>query len=62
MVKSEFAFLKSERFWAMVIGAVAAYLESKGCIGEAEHMLILTVSAGFITVRTVDRFGERMSH
>ena len=53
-------FLKSTRFWALVIGAVTLYLQSKGIIGESELTLIGTIVAGFIGVRTVDRFGEKI--
>lgn len=54
-------FLGSTRFWVMVLGAVAVYLEAKGWLGEAERNLIATIVAGFITVRTVDRLGEKVS-
>jgi len=53
-------FLKSTRFWALVIGAVTLYLQGKGIIGESELTLIGTIVAGFIGVRTVDRFGEKI--
>jgi len=53
-------FLKSTRFWALVIGAVTLYLQSKGFIGESELTLIGTIVAGFIGVRTIDRFGEKI--
>lgn len=53
-------FLKSTRFWALVIGAVTLYLQSKGVIGEAELTLIGTIVSGFIGVRTIDRFGEKI--
>lgn len=52
------SFLKSNRFWALVIGAVAVYLEAKGFIGEAERNLIAIISTSFITVRTIDRATE----
>lgn len=54
----DLTFLKSNRFWALVIGAVAVYLEAKGFIGEAERNLIAIISASFITVRTIDRATE----
>jgi len=53
-------FLKSNRFWVMVFGAVALYLQMKGFIGEAELTLIGTIVAGFIGIRTIDRFGEKI--
>lgn len=60
MEKTNFAFLKSERFWVMVAGAVVVYVETKGWIGAAERNLVLALSAGFVGVRTVDRFGEQV--
>ena len=55
------AFLKSNRFWLLVVGAVALYLQQKGFVGEAELALIVTISGGFISIRTVDRFGEQLN-
>jgi len=54
-----FAFLKATRFWALVIGAASVYAEGKGWIGEAEMRLIAGIMAGFVGIRTVDRFGEQ---
>lgn len=50
-----FGFLKATRFWAMVIGAVAIYLEAKGLIGDPEMLLVATLTAGFIGIKTIDR-------
>ena len=44
----------------MIVGAVVLYLKTKGLIGEAETTLIGTILAGFIAVRTVDRFSEKI--
>lgn len=54
-----FDFIKSNRFWAAVIGAVSMYLESKGIIGQAEMILIASIMAAHIGIRTVDRFAEK---
>lgn len=54
-------FIKSNRFWVMVIGALSIYLKARGIIGEPEMALIATISAGFIVVRTVDRLGEEVA-
>ncbi len=59
-IQSQWAFLKSTRFWALVIGAVSLYAQMKGWIGDAEMRLIATLAAGFITVRTVDRAAEKV--
>jgi hypothetical protein len=48
--------LNSTRFWSLVLGSLAIYLETKGLIGEAERNLIDTVLGGYITLRTVDKF------
>jgi hypothetical protein len=53
-------FLKSTRFWALVIGAVTLYLQRRGLIGESEMILIETIVSGFIGIRTVDRLGEKV--
>jgi len=54
-----FDFLTSTRFWAMVIGALSIYLQSKGFIGEPEMMLIATITAGFTIVKTADKYGDK---
>jgi len=54
-----FAFLYATRFWALVIGAASIYAQAKGWIGEAEMLLIATVTGGFTIVRTVDRATEQ---
>lgn len=43
----------------MVIAALAVYLQTKGIIGEPEMLLIATITAGFVTVGTIDRFAEK---
>lgn len=48
-------FIYSPRFWAMVIGAVSLYLKAKGIFGDPEMVLITTIMAGFITIKTIDR-------
>lgn len=55
-----YIFLTSTRFWVMLLGALSVYLEAKGWIGEPERNLIATVSAIFITVRSVDRMSEKI--
>ena len=60
-MSEKFAFLTSNRFWALVIGAVALFLKQEGIIDEAVFSLIGTLTAGFIGIRTVDRFGEQQN-
>lgn len=59
MKNSKFEFLTSTRFWSLVIGAVSIYLQTKGFVGEAEMLLIATITSGFIIVKTADRMSEQ---
>lgn len=59
---NKFEFLQSPRFWVMILGTVAVYLEAKGWIGEAERNLIAGLSALFVGIRTADRFGEKIGN
>lgn len=54
------SFFQSTRFWVMVLGAVAVYVQAKGWLGEDERNLIATLAAGFITIKTLDRGAEKM--
>lgn len=51
----KFGFIYSTRFWVMIIGALAIYLQMKGLIGDAEMWLVGTISAGFVGIKTIDR-------
>lgn len=51
----EFKFLTKLRFWSMVIAAVSLYAKTKGWIGDAETVLVASISAGFWITSTVDR-------
>lgn len=52
-------FLKSNRFWAVVIGAVALFLFQEGIITEPVFALIGTITAAFVGIRTIDRASEQ---
>lgn len=60
-MENKFEFLKSTRFWAIVIGAVSVYLKAKGIFGDPEMILIASITAAFTVVRTVDRATEVLS-
>lgn len=53
-------FLKSERFWAIVLNAVVLYLQQKDLIGIEELALITAIIAPFVVVGTVDRVGKNI--
>jgi len=59
-MNERFEFLQSNRFWVLVIGAVVLYLETKGLIGEAERTLVVTMAGGFIGIKSIDRFSEKV--
>ena len=55
----DLSFLKSNRFWALVVGCATLFVEG----GFTLDSLLRALSAlclGFIGVRTVDRFGEKV--
>lgn len=58
-MQKKLEFLKSPRFWVLVIGSLAMYLQVKGIIGEPERNLIMTIAGGFIGIRTIDRASEQ---
>jgi uncharacterized membrane protein len=57
-------FLKSTRFWVMIIGAASAVLIDPSFATaqwyESLGKFLSIVAAGFITVRTVDRASEKL--
>jgi len=55
-------FLFSNRFWMLVLLAAAVYLKSAGFTLDANALAeaLMTLSGGFVTVRTADRFSEKM--
>lgn len=53
-------FLKSNRFWAVVLNAIVVYLQQRGFIGEAELALVTAILAPFVIIRTADRFSEKI--
>ena len=56
----DISFLKSNRFWALIIGALVYYGKMKGFIGDAEMVLLETILGGFIAVKTTDRAAEQI--
>lgn len=45
----------------MIIGATIVYLEAKGWIGEAERNLAVTIAGGFFTVKTADKYVDKLA-
>lgn len=52
-------FLKSNRFWSIVIAALSVYAQAKGWIGDPEMVLIATITGGYVAVRTIDRSSDK---
>jgi len=55
-----FPFLVSNRFWKIVIAALAIFLGSYGILPQEVVTFIVTVTGLSVTVRTVDRLGEKL--
>jgi hypothetical protein len=54
-------FLKSNRFWALVILVLGGYLQAQGLIASDFGLAIQTLALGFVTVGTVDKFAKSLS-
>jgi len=55
------AFLKSRRFWALVLIAIVKVLDTEGIIPGTIASGIIMVLSGFVGIRTIDRFSEKVS-
>ena len=55
----DFTFLKSNRFWVMVVGCLAIAANGNFTV-EACLKALVALSAGFVTVRTLDRATETL--
>jgi len=53
-----FPFLKSNRFWALVLFGVAIWFGDLGWFPAELVAFIQTVTAGHIGIRSLDRLGE----
>lgn len=57
----DWSFLKSRRFWALVVIAIVKVLETEGIISSVIASGIYTILAGFIGIRTIDKFSEAIA-
>ncbi|MEM5853835.1 MAG: hypothetical protein QW228_05700 [Candidatus Aenigmatarchaeota archaeon] len=57
----DWSFLKSRRFWALVAIAIVRVLEGEGIIPSTIANGIYTILAGFIGIRTIDKFSEAVA-
>jgi hypothetical protein len=53
-------FLKSTRFWSLVILAVLYYLNSKGLMAQDIFNALAIIIGGHAGIRTIDRFAEQV--
>lgn len=53
-------FLKSNRFWGLIIIAVAKVLEAEMILDSIIVQPLIALVLGFIAIRTVDRLGEKI--
>ena len=56
----DFNFLQSTRFWKLVLAGLAAALFQEGVITQTIFALLETILIGSVTIRTVDRFAEKI--
>jgi hypothetical protein len=51
-------FLKSNRFWGLVVIAIIGVLLKEGIIIDSIAAALITIVGGFIGIRTIDRASE----
>ena len=51
-------FLKSRRFWGLIVIAVLGVFQTEGIISPDIVSAIVLIVGGFIGIRTLDRFSE----
>lgn len=56
------AFLKSVRFWKLMALAIVAMLHAYNTLTPEISILLETILGGSITIRTIDRFGEKVGN
>ena len=54
----KFLFLKSTRFWALVLIAIVGVLKAEAILADDFSNALITILTGFTVIRTVDRFSE----
>ena len=57
----DFAFLKSNRFWALIVVAILGVLKAEAVLPSDVVDPLIALGLAFVGVRTVDRFGEQLS-
>ena len=55
-------FIKSNRFWGLVAIAILKVLESEMIVVSTTTEPLIALILGFITIRTVDRAGEKIGN
>lgn len=58
---TDFSFLTSRRFWALVVVAILGVLDVEGIVSGEVAKALEIILYGFIGVRTIDRFGENVA-
>jgi len=57
----DWSFLKSRRFWALILIAIVNVLKSEGIITPEIAQGLILILSGFITIRTVDKAFENLA-
>ena len=63
MTKLDLSFLKANRFWALILGSASTILVDPAFPTQVWYVSLgkffALLSAGFITIRTIDRAAEQ---
>lgn len=61
MLPNSLKFLTSNRFWALILTGIVQALGKGGYLSPDIVSAFLVILGGFIGIRTVDRFSEKLS-
>ena len=61
-MKIDLTFLRSNRFWSLVLFALSFLLGKIGVFDAVTTNTLLTLFGGFIGIRTIDRFAEKIGN
>jgi len=58
---NQWDFLKAPRFWALVLGSISLALYQDHIISQSIMVAITSITGGFVSIRTIDRFSEKVN-
>jgi len=57
----DWSFLKSRRFWALVLIGIVKALETVGVINSVIASSLIIILGGFVAIGTIDKFSKALA-